>query len=393
MRPPKIGLLRYNDLVKRVRLTLIVTAVLLARPAAPQEIARELRTAAAHLTVSATPLPSHDVLLASLPFRPEDAAGAIPVRPEDLAGALPPPPTKVTLENSFGTVTVDHAAHLARRTPCKACHGAGPVHKIGRFQPKEAHDACRKCHVELARGPTDCKGCHVKKVEPVKALAVAEPPLDPRAQKAMAVASASTLAATALPGGGAAFDPAAAALAFEEAAAWPGPRLGSPGITEASTRQLETAYYSPRRAVFAGISMLAATGSPTGAAIALKVSFRQDGWEFAESLEWSGNSGARRAIGLLGGGIVRPVYRRWTAHVLGVGGFDASDVTWTTFLPAIGARAGLEWTGPQFVIHTFDVSVTALADLMRGHDPSGAPIGGGVVSLTVSAGLDLPGRH
>jgi hypothetical protein len=340
-------------------------------------------------------VPSHDVLLAAatLPSHatnelrfaaiPGDAIddalfGAFPIRPDDLEAALPPPPQKVTLENSYAPVIFSHAGHLARRTSCKACHGEGPVRKIGRFQPKVAHDLCRSCHVQVAKGPTACTGCHHKKPAPVMELAKG-----PATQNAIATVER--------PAGW--FDQAAAVQAYEVAAAWPAPARGqSADLSAVSAYELELPYSAARRTVWAGGSMLAGSGMATSAALAVGVNFRESGYQFSETLEWSGMGGGRRTLGLLGGGIVRPVHPQWTAHILGVGGFDAIGAGWASFLPVAGARAGLEWTSPRRFVHSFDVSVTALADLTRGHDPSGTRTGGAVLSVCVSAGLDLSAR-
>ena len=86
--------------------------------------------------------------------------GGLPPTGSVVMGALPTPPKKVVLQTkTYGTITVDHAAHLARRTACRSCHGDGPVAKIS-FTPRQAHDTCRACHVDLKAGPTDCRGCH-----------------------------------------------------------------------------------------------------------------------------------------------------------------------------------------------------------------------------------------
>lgn len=354
--------------MKLVRLSALAASLLvLAPPAGADELVGEQPTLlASHVTFDG----AEQTLL-----------GALPVRPEDVEGALPKPPTKVTLENSYAPVIFSHAGHLSRRTACKACHGPGPITKIGRFQPKVAHETCRNCHLEAKRGPTACAGCHHKKAPPVTELALA--PGRSRGQAAPGAAAAGPVVVAPV------FDEAAAARSYEVAAAWPAPPVTSVDMTEDSKAQLEIPYFAPRRTVWAGGSVLASSDASPAPAVALGVNFRQDGWQISETLEWSSGGGGKRAIGLVGGGIVLPVHSGWTAHVLGVGGFDAFDITWTSFLPALGARAGVEWTSPRLFVHSFDVSVTALADLTRGHDPSGVRTGGMVFSLSVSAGLDV----
>ena len=76
-------------------------------------------------------------------------------------GALAPAPGKVLIPTkSFGSVQLDHPAHLGRKISCKTCHGAGPVHKP-EFTPKTAHEACVGCHRDGERGPTKCRDCHI----------------------------------------------------------------------------------------------------------------------------------------------------------------------------------------------------------------------------------------
>jgi hypothetical protein len=75
--------------------------------------------------------------------------------------ALPRPPDKVVRTTRyFGVVVVDHRAHLARRSPCRSCHGEGAVGKLV-LPPRIAHERCLGCHWEKARGPTHCHECHL----------------------------------------------------------------------------------------------------------------------------------------------------------------------------------------------------------------------------------------
>lgn len=386
---------------------LLVSAALPQEPASPDHAAysSEPLLAAAALPShgadaraagGATAIPSQVPAFGAQPSQASHeavVAGILLPRPQDLAAVLPPPPQKVRLENSYGTVTVTHAAHLARRTACKACHGPGPIQKIGRYQPREAHDTCRACHVKLARGPTDCRGCHVKNVEPATLVASPEP-----ARKGSAVADAAKKEPAAfafvLPGAQpAAFDPAAAASSFDAAAAWPGARSAPPGVAAGSASATEIAPPAARREAFAGVSMLAATGTSPAAGISLGVTFEQGDWQFSHILEWAGGSGSRRALGLLAAGVVMPLRDRWTGHVLGVGGFDFADAKWASFLPALGARAGLGYGTGRAYVHSIDLSVTALADVMRSHDPRGSATSGALVSVSLTAGLDLGARR
>lgn len=340
-------------------------------------------------------MPSHAPVLGALPTQAtHDAAvaGLLP-RPEDLAAVLPAPPQKVKLENSYGTVTVTHAAHLARRIACKSCHGPGPIQKIGRFQPREAHETCRACHVKVARGPTDCRGCHVKNVEPAPVTASAAPEPPPKKEP--------VAFAYVLPGAQpAAFDPTVASAAFETAASWsatgagPVPAGAVPaGAMAAPDAVAQLAPLPVRRRVFTGVSMLAATGASPAAGVSLGVTFEQNGFRFSDILEWAGGSGSRRALGLLAAGPVFPIRDRWTAHVLGVGGFDAADVKWTSFNPALGARGGIEFATRRAYVQSIDLSVTALADVTRSRDPRGSSTSGALVSVSLSMATDLTGRR
>jgi hypothetical protein len=76
------------------------------------------------------------------------------------AGALPEAPQKVKYTLDKGDVTFDHAAHVARREPCRTCHGGGPVQKI-ELEHKSAHTLCVGCHLRLQTGPKACGACHV----------------------------------------------------------------------------------------------------------------------------------------------------------------------------------------------------------------------------------------
>jgi hypothetical protein len=90
--------------------------------------------------------------------------------------ALPPPPDKIQRQTvCFGTVTIDHRAHLKRRSPCQSCHGDGMIGKLA-LGPKIAHDRCRGCHVAEGRGPIECRGCHTLSELPSTAQAVRAPP-------------------------------------------------------------------------------------------------------------------------------------------------------------------------------------------------------------------------
>lgn len=76
-------------------------------------------------------------------------------------GDMPQPPGQVRYAAEKGEVTFDHAAHLARREKCRACHGEGAAAKI-EMGKKKAHELCLGCHGLKHKGPTGCTECHVE---------------------------------------------------------------------------------------------------------------------------------------------------------------------------------------------------------------------------------------
>lgn len=75
-------------------------------------------------------------------------------------GAMPEAPTRVKYTTTKGDVTFDHAAHVARRETCRACHtDPGPVRKI-ELEHKKAHVLCVGCHLSRKAGPKACSQCH-----------------------------------------------------------------------------------------------------------------------------------------------------------------------------------------------------------------------------------------
>ncbi|HET8542174.1 MAG TPA: cytochrome c3 family protein [Anaeromyxobacter sp.] len=73
--------------------------------------------------------------------------------------ALPTPPTQVKYAAETGDVMFDHAAHVARREPCRTCHGNGPAQKVELGRQK-AHVLCVGCHAAARAGPKSCYACH-----------------------------------------------------------------------------------------------------------------------------------------------------------------------------------------------------------------------------------------
>ena len=75
------------------------------------------------------------------------------------ASGMPEAPKSVKYTLEKGDVTFDHAGHVARREPCRSCHGDGAVRKIGLDQ-KSAHLLCVGCHLQKRVGPKACTQCH-----------------------------------------------------------------------------------------------------------------------------------------------------------------------------------------------------------------------------------------
>jgi hypothetical protein len=286
-------------------------------------------------------------------------------------GALPPPPDKVVLDPGYyGAVTVDHRAHLARRASCTLCHGPGPVSKIGRMPPARAHESCRGCHEQLGRGPIDCRGCHLAKASPVEStVAAAGAPAEPAAEADRAPAPAAPA-------------PGAPALAF-----------ASPGLDPGRTTGLDelSADLAIRTSVHAGTTMLLAPGASGPApGLLVGVTLRGEGYVASQTLEWAGATvGRGRAVGLLGGGIVLPVSRSSAATLEVIGGFDAREASFADVVPALGARAGIEWSGGRRWADSVRFSVTALQDVSPPRDAPTREVGSFTVSAGVFVGVDV----
>ncbi len=266
------------------------------------------------------------------------AASAAVLVPPIWVGALPPPPQTVTRETKmYGTVTFDHAAHLARRVSCKGCHGQGKVGEIA-FTPRLAHDRCRNCHLENGRGPTACNGCHTK---PAEALAQAgsgpaalSPPPPSRAEQLAAI------------------EPAVPPTAFH-------------------------------RTFELGLTTLVANGDVLyGPAMNLVLAYGETA--IAYSLAIPGGVTNGRMQLLVGGGRYFGLSRRVRWCALGVGGLDLSFDP-NAFVPAVGLRAGLELATPGRVLGSVSLQLTALADLASNAD-AGRHAGDVSVGVALVAG-------
>jgi hypothetical protein len=282
------------------------------------------------------------------------AAGAAPtpdvalsndVPVEYQANPLPPAPKKVVLETSyFGNVTVDHEAHLKRGFHCTACHDPGRVKKIA-FTPKIAHDRCRGCHVELAKGPTDCRSCHVL-----------PPPPQPTA-----------VAAAPAPGG---------------IAAPPGPPPAPRSSYLAlAPSELESAHPGFRRNLQVG----AAAGTVYG--LSARLVSRQGPWVMSHDLSRLSSSGPTRTLLLVGGGsnLPIPVPRLVELSAEGVAGFDVLERPSVLLRPAVGARVAAEWTPPLLGRFPLHVALTGLVDLFQGGLSSG-----GYLFASIGVGTPIP---
>ncbi len=307
--------------------------------------------------VAAEPQPTGELYASILPR--DLMLGAAPSEQQQLEelllGVLPPPPTVVVRQTRYyGTVTVDHRAHLARRISCKLCHGPKPVTKIA-FTPRVAHERCVGCHQTVAKGPTKCQGCHVKSAAP--------PPI---------------LVAAAAPGAAAAAPPrppepnpgnvAAALAAFDN------PPAGAGGgflAKEEFHRWLETGF---------------AAGRGPGASVRLV--FQQDRILLSHALERLSSGHDARTFGLFGAGLSRPVRSRISLHAVGLVGFDVVDRPVVALFPSIGARAGVELRTRSRFLQQVTASLTGVVDLSR--RAFDRDVGGITLYGTLSTGFGLP---
>ena len=334
----------------------VATLALALQGALPQGV-REV-------ALSASSSPQRGVLGEAL----SAASGAEALRDAALGALAPAPDTVVRTTRSFGVVTIDHRAHLARKAHCNACHDPGPVTKIV-YTPRIAHERCISCHRDQQAGPTRCRECHEVK-----------PPPKPETLQA----AAGTLSAT---------DAAAGAQSTVLVTASATGALTRAGI-EASplaattTPAVETftlAYEMPiaperrfTRVISAGITGSRGAGPGTSQGPAIYVSARQDGYVLSLSFE-----APDRTFGLLGAGAVFRILPRINALALGVGGFDAATKPSLTMMPALGGRVGVEWLGDRA---TVGLSMTGMSDLVRKTDAFGNSMGGVTIFFAASVG-------
>jgi len=277
------------------------------------------------------------------------AAAAVAAQPASEGAGLPP--TVVVRETRYyGTITIDHAAHLARKAHCRDCHGPGPIGKLV-FTPKIAHDRCIGCHREVAKGPEKCQGCHVK------------PPTPPPQLTAAAAAAA---------GGEAAPPP----LAPE-----PDPANVASALA-ALDRPPDWVRTEPfQRHVELGLSI----GSGTG--LSVRYGAHQDYWVITESVETLRTDTESRTLVLAGAGICNPGSPRRVLELSAVGGADVVVGAVVAMLPSIGLRGGVEWRQPTPFLQSIHASLTCVWDLQR--SSLGREVGGTSIYLTIATGFRI----
>lgn len=274
--------------------------------------------------------------------------------------ALPPPPQIVKLETGyFGTVTLDHRAHLARKISCKECHGPGPVRPI-EWTPRLAHDRCVGCHRVAERGPTDCRTCHVSPPETRLASAAASPGAA-KVAEAGAKPVVESAASAARPAAGA--DPLAA--------------------SDESRHLLRTAV---GRTVGVGLGAGVALGP------SLYLSSRSESVVIEHGIDRLAGSADVRTFVLIGGGGERSLRRDLKLLVLGMAGVDAVERPLGGIMPSVGGRVGIEWAAPPgWFVQCFRLAVTAQYDVANRRS-LGRDIGGAHVYATLGTGFRLPAR-
>lgn len=330
-------------------------------------------------------------------------AGAIPPASSVVMGALPTPPGKVVLETkTYGTVTVDHAAHLARRTACRSCHGDGAVSKIG-FTPRQAHETCRGCHADMKRGPVDCRGCHVLPQKPVEVSAAEPPPAAPAATPSTLPSHAAGSGASPPRGAGAAAaaqpSPAGAPLVAQVPVA-PGPAAPVPSPSASLPPPPPPPPYQEdldepdgelqpfRQAVEVGMIALGGPDQSLGFGPSFRLVSRHGRAVMMHSIETSGGFRTGRTMLLVGGGALLPVRSRLGLLVVGMGGMDAAG-TDVWLLPAAGVRVALQWIRPVPHLDTLSASFATVSDLVRRRNAFGEREGDVTFSFSVSAGYAL----
>ena len=91
---------------------------------------------------------------------------------------------------------------------------------------------------------------------------------------------------------------------------------------------------------------------------------------------------------MVGAGVSRLGRGRVSFEGVGLAGFDAVERPVVALLPAIGARAGVEWRPDHGFFQRVSASVTGLVDLS--HRGSGRDVGGTAIYGTVATGFKVP---
>ena len=132
------------------------------------------------------------------------------------------------------------------------------------------------------------------------------------------------------------------------------------------------------RVLSIGYSAMGGAGQGTATGPAVFFSVRDEKLILSLSVEHPG-----RTLGLLGAGLVQPLKQRWNAVYTLLGGFDATQTPSLAVMPALGARAGIEWLGNRT---TVGLSLTGVTDLVRRTDPVGNQVGGVTFALSATIG-------
>jgi hypothetical protein len=135
--------------------------------------------------------------------------------------------------------------------------------------------------------------------------------------------------------------------------------------------------------VYVGWSAGTATGP------ALRLSTRQGATTLAYAVERLTGADTGQTLGLVGVGLGRPIRRSWRVEALVLGGFNLYDKPFVAWLPALGARTGIEWAPRRRWLNGIQLSMTGLYDVTR-REIAGEEVGGMSLLWTVSTGFALP---
>jgi hypothetical protein len=300
------------------------------------------------------------------------------------------PPERVTFENSYGTVTLDHPAHLERHISCKECHGPGIARSFKFESVGQAHTTCRGCHEQAKRGPTACNECHVMPGAAGTVAGAERSPEAPRAQAAeakppaaqekqpplsekqapsqeqppaaTATAAAAGTQATKLEESTPTTTPGQPVAAVEQAP--PPGKPPEPPSTRAAPEPEPAGTTLPterNRWAEVGPSVLFGGGSGPSGGVGFQIAALRGRVLGVQAVDWCGIGQVTRVAGLLGGGTRLTVSpQRSNAIVLGVAGFDYRPAR---IVPALGSRVVLQWLGLPRGLDVVHLSLTALYGL------------------------------